>query len=45
MNAGEVPTDAPVNADTSSEENHLEVTAAGGTITYPRPDKKGGKIP
>ena len=40
-----VDVDVEADADTSSEFNHVETTTAGGTITYPRPDKKGGKKP
>ena len=49
LNEGDVPTDASVNAeanaDASSEKYHVETTAAGGSITFPRSDKKGGEIP
>ena len=40
-----VDIDIDADADQSSEQNHVETTAAGGTITFPRSDKKGGKIP
>ena len=53
LNEGDLPTDASAdasvnaeaNADPSSEKYHVETTAAGGTITFPRSDKKGGEIP